>query len=108
MSAVEQLYLDHCGHRGTPPRWDEDTNAQGARGMSQSCALVAHRASEAGADARATRWGLSAILWRHRADYLDGQAADLGWLTGRHRRALLATRSRAAAVARFQHEDRNV
>lgn len=103
---TERIYLEATGSPATPPRWHDETTAQEARGLSQSCAFVAVRAERAGDDDRARRWWIGARLWGHRADYLSRQVADLGWLTGPHRRAELAKRSRSSAVQSYWQAQR--
>ncbi len=102
MRSIERIYHEVTGSPSTPPRWNERTTAQEARGLAEACARVAHRGSEAGANARARRWALSSVLWKHRADYLEENAEALSWLTGPARRRAMADRSRSAAVLRYR------
>jgi hypothetical protein len=102
-TATERIYLDLTGQPSTPPRWNQRTSAQEARGLAETCTLIAHRASEEGAPSRARRWALSAVLWKHRADYLEENADALSWLKGPARRRAMADRSRSAAVNRYRN-----
>ncbi len=101
-TAIERIYLDLTGQASTPPRWNERTTAQEARGLAEACARIAHRGSEAGANARARRWALSSVLWKHRADYLEENAEAMSWVAGPARRRAMADRSRSAAVNRYR------